>query len=152
MAVHPLPELDLTNEQPRRIEGVVVAVVTHVGPDGAAGLRYGDGSGAVAGRSLVPLGAADAGREVAVMFENGDPRRPFVIGRLEQAPAAAPSGRRVVIDGETVELSAEKEVVLRCGKSSITLTRSGKVLIRGAYLSSRSTGVNRIYGGSIQLN
>ena len=32
------------------------------------------------------------------------------------------------------------------------LTRAGKVLIQGAYLLSRSTGVNRIKGGSVQIN
>ena len=48
--------------------------------------------------------------------------------------------------------TANKQIVLKCGKASITLTRAGKVLIRGAYLSSRSSGVNRIKGGSIQLN
>ena len=42
--------------------------------------------------------------------------------------------------------------MLRCGKASITLTREGKVLIKGAYLSSRSSGVNRIKGGSVQIN
>jgi len=42
--------------------------------------------------------------------------------------------------------------VLRCGKASITLTREGKVLIHGSYISSRSTGVNRVKGGSVQLN
>ena len=30
--------------------------------------------------------------------------------------------------------------------------RAGKVLIRGAYLLSRSSGVNRIKGGSVQIN
>ena len=49
-------------------------------------------------------------------------------------------------------LSADKEIVLKCGKASITLTRAGKILIRGAYLLSRSSGPNRIKGGSIQLN
>jgi hypothetical protein len=42
--------------------------------------------------------------------------------------------------------------VLRCGKASITLTSAGKVLIRGTYVLSRSSGVNKIKGGSIQLN
>ena len=56
------------------------------------------------------------------------------------------------IDGERLEFSAEREIVLRCGKASITLTREGKVLIKGAYLSSRSSGVNRIKGGSVQIN
>ena len=49
-------------------------------------------------------------------------------------------------------LAAEKEIVLTCGKSSITLTRAGKVLIRGAYISSRSSGAHRIKGGSVQIN
>ena len=33
-----------------------------------------------------------------------------------------------------------------------TLTRAGKILIRGAYLLARSSGVNRIQGGSVQIN
>ena len=49
-------------------------------------------------------------------------------------------------------LTAEREIELRCGKSSLVLTRAGKVLIRGAYLLSRSSGVNRIKGGSVQIN
>ena len=49
-------------------------------------------------------------------------------------------------------LKAQQEIVLECGKASITLTRAGKVLIRGAYLLSRSSGVNRIKGGSVQIN
>ncbi|MEP7119602.1 MAG: hypothetical protein ABJE95_01785, partial [Byssovorax sp.] len=36
--------------------------------------------------------------------------------------------------------------------SSITLTRAGKILIRGAYVLTRSSGVNRIQGGSVQIN
>jgi len=55
----------------------------------------------------------------------------------------------VRVDGERVVFDAKKEIVLRCGKASITLTRAGKVLIRGAYLLNRSSGVNRIKGGSV---
>ena len=56
------------------------------------------------------------------------------------------------IDGDHVTLTAEKEIVLQCGKSSITLTKAGKIIIRGEYLLSRSTGVNKIKGGSVQIN
>jgi hypothetical protein len=56
------------------------------------------------------------------------------------------------VDGERLVFTAKKEIVLRCGKASITLTRAGKVLIRGIYLLSRSSGVNRIKGGSVQIN
>jgi hypothetical protein len=55
-------------------------------------------------------------------------------------------------DGERLIVTAKTQLVLRCGKASITLTNAGKVLIEGAYVSSRSTGVNRINGGSVQLN
>ena len=55
-------------------------------------------------------------------------------------------------DGERLMVSAKEQLVLRCGKASITLTKEGKVLIQGAYVSSRSSGVNRIKGGSVQLN
>jgi hypothetical protein len=55
-------------------------------------------------------------------------------------------------DGERLLLSARNQLVLKCGKASITLTREGKVLIQGSYVSSRSTGVIRIKGGSVQLN
>ena len=55
-------------------------------------------------------------------------------------------------DGRRVEINAEQEIVLRCGEASITLTRAGKILIRGEYVLSRSTGVNRIQGGAVEIN
>lgn len=58
----------------------------------------------------------------------------------------------VHIDGKRVVLEGQEEVVLKCGEASITLTRNGKVVIRGKYLLSRSSGVNRILGGSVQVN
>jgi hypothetical protein len=42
--------------------------------------------------------------------------------------------------------------VLRCGEASLTLTREGKILLRGTYLSSRATGVHRIQGGTVEIN
>lgn len=56
------------------------------------------------------------------------------------------------VDGEKVLIEGKKEVVLKCGEASITLTRAGKILIRGKYLLNRSSGVNRIMGGSVQVN
>jgi hypothetical protein len=53
---------------------------------------------------------------------------------------------------ERLELVAEREIVLRCGQASVTLTRAGKIILRGTYVLSRSSGVNRIAGGSVQIN
>ncbi len=58
----------------------------------------------------------------------------------------------VHVDGKRVVLEGQEEVVLKCGEASITLTRNGKVVIRGKYLLSRSSGINRILGGSVQVN
>jgi len=63
-----------------------------------------------------------------------------------------PGHVEVDADGERLVVTAKEQIVLRCGKASITLTKAGKVLIQGAYVSSRSSGVNRIKGGSVQLN
>lgn len=67
-------------------------------------------------------------------------------------PAADRLPFEATIDEDRVVLNAEKEIVLRCGKSSITLRKDGRVLIRGADVVSRSSGPNRIKGASVQVN
>ncbi len=59
---------------------------------------------------------------------------------------------KIYVDGKKVQIEGAEEVTFKCGKASITLTHSGKILIRGTYLLNRSTGVNRIMGGSVQVN
>ena len=114
------------------------------------------GTAAVRARSVVDLHGAHIGRQVVLMFEAADPVRPIVMGVLrggEGAPLSTmPPQVDVETDGSRMVVSAKEQLVLRCGKASITLTKAGKVLIQGSYVSSRSTGVNRIKGGSVQLN
>jgi hypothetical protein len=122
-------------------------LVTYSGQPGTAGLE---------GRTTLDLHSAHIGRDVVLMFEQGDPLRPIVVGCLRQPDVSSmphlPGHVEVDADGERLVVSAKNQMVLRCGKASITMTKSGKVLIEGAYVSSRSTGVNRVKGGSVQLN
>ena len=100
--------------------------------------------------------------KILIIFENDDPGLPIIIdaicdtldGQAESDAVAfqVQETEDVTIDGRRVTFDAKEQIELRCGKSSIILTRAGKVLIRGAYLLSRSTGANRIKGGSVQLN
>lgn len=138
-------------EPPPRIDGVVVGEVLAAGAPGGVRVTFpGAPEGGVAARAVAQLGPEDVGREVALMFEGGDPACPLVMGRMH-APGLArrPEARA---DGGRLEFEAEKEIVLRCGKASITLTRAGKILSRGAYVVSRSSGVHRIQGGTVQIN
>jgi hypothetical protein len=111
---------------------------------------------AVPARSTVILGDEQVGKEVALLFEGGDPHRPILIGPIQHPVKtrddADTDASSAEIDGERIVLAAKKEIVLKCGKASITLTKAGKVLIRGAYVLNRSSGVNRIKGGSVQIN
>jgi hypothetical protein len=106
----------------------------------------------VAALSILALDKSTVGREVVLMFEEGDPRRPVVMGLVEDRGAKRRPPVELLLDKKSFVFTAEHEIVLRCGKASITLTRAGKVLIRGAYILNRSSGVNRIKGGSVQIN
>jgi hypothetical protein len=114
------------------------------------------GTAAITARTTIDLLAEHIGDEVVLTFESGDPWKPIITGRIRK-PSAWPIAYQpaqvdVDADGQRLIVSAKEQLVLRCGKASITLTKAGKVLIDGSYVLSRSTGVNRIKGGSVQLN
>lgn len=147
----------------RPITGIVIGTLSETPDDGQPLVVYpGMPSGQpLAAISTADLGDAKSGREVALGFVNGDPAMPIILGLIETAVrqdnATKPETPEnqlvdVRIDGNRLTLSAEHEIVLQCGKSSITLTKAGKVILKGAYLSTHSTGVNRIKGGSVQIN
>lgn len=80
---------------------------------------------------------------------------PFPVSRNEvRTPAEIKRDdeNMVFVDGQRISIEGAEEVTFKCGKASITLTKSGKILIRGTYLLNRSSGVNRILGGSVQIN
>ena len=73
----------------------------------------------------------------------------------ERAAEAETSALPVIeadVDGRRVRLTARDEIVLQCGKASITLRRNGRVIVRGTYIETHSEGTNRIKGGQVQIN
>lgn len=117
--------------------------------------------GPLPARTVVPLAAHHAGRDILVAIaQSAEGGVPVVTGLLrEPAPAvAAPPAStqdppfEIEADGQRVVLEARQQLVLRCGAASVTLTREGKILLRGAYVSSRASGVHRIQGGSVEIN
>jgi hypothetical protein len=141
------------------VEGVVVGVLVALPADRTAPLVGFDGQpghDAIRARTTVDLTVDNVGQRVALMFERGDRRWPIVVGCLResrQESAPEPSTHvEVSSDGQRLLLTAKEQIVLRCGKASITLTSVGKVIVQGAYLSNRSSGVLRLKGSSVQLN
>ncbi len=109
----------------------------------------------VTARSTIALRREMLSTEVLVLFENGDPTRPIITGVLQDhlpLPALPQQGLSVYVDETRHVVTAEREIVLRCGDASITLTRAGKVIIQGTYIVSRSSGHNKIKGAAIELN
>ena len=129
-------------------------------------------NGPLAARSVVApdeatIREAVTNRQPALLlFEDGDPRLPIVVGLFPADPGAAlfgallapsravlpPKPTEARIDGKRVTLEGKDEVVLKCGDASITLKRDGKLILRGAYVETQATGVNRIKGGSVKIN
>jgi len=113
----------------------------------------------MAARTTVALRRSMVGAEVLVLYMDGDPARPVVVGVLQEGAGVcdsgappAPGALDVQLDDERLTLSAEREIVLRCGDASITLTRAGKVVIKGKYIVSRSSGYNKIKGATVDIN
>jgi hypothetical protein len=110
----------------------------------------------VRARTTIPLFQAQIGSTVVMLFEHGDPNRPIILGVLQDkrldAERIAPPSVAIRADHDRFVVTAEREIVLRCGESSITLTRAGKVIIIGKYVLSRSSGCNKIKGATVDIN
>jgi hypothetical protein len=100
--------------------------------------------------ATVPVTERNVGSSVTLLLPSDG--SPPIVNGVVRAAAPVADGVQVVLDGERLLLEADREIVLQCGKSSITLTREGKVVIRGADLLEASTGRHRIKGGTVEIN
>lgn len=156
-------------EHGQAVPGAGVCVGTLVGADPEGGLRVvypgQPEAGGLPARTTVIVAPQDAGRQVVLVFEEGDPYRPIVLGLLQARPvrtedtaadvvgSISPRARRHVrVDGERVQIEARRELVLQCGKSSITLRADGQVYVKGVKIVSRARGLHKIRGANVRIN
>jgi hypothetical protein len=142
-----------TNDSAGRYGVLCTGTVVAVDADGTMRVAVAGRSEALRARALAVISTSDLGKDVVLGFEGGMLDRPIVIGILGPSPFDdATDSAEITISSERLTLEGRAEVVIRCGPTSITLTESGKVLIKGEYVSSRATGTNRIRGGSVHIN
>jgi uncharacterized protein DUF6484 len=135
-----------------RIDGVVIGIF--LGFDDTSPLVVFPGNlveTAVAARSLTKLDASMIGAEVALLFQEGDPLCPLIVGKLVDSARRA-DAKQIVRDGELVHIVGNERIELRCGKSVIIMEKDGHITIRGTYVTSHASAANRIRGGSVNLN
>ncbi len=106
----------------------------------------------VPAHSLVPLSPENTGAQVALSI-GGALGQPLILG-LVWNPAQEHEEAASDVDPspEHVELSAQEQLTLRCGKASLTLTADGQVLLHGSYIGSHATGTQRIKGAAVRIN
>ncbi|MBN9073602.1 MAG: hypothetical protein J0H34_18830 [Rhizobiales bacterium] len=137
-----------------RIEGVVIGAFLGFG-EAAAPLVVFPGNPeevAVPARSLCELTQDMIGCEVALLFQDGNARKPLIVGRIVDPVRPSAAVPHVVRDGNHVRIDAEDRLELRCGKATIIMDSDGRITIRGGHITSHASGAQRIRGGSINLN
>ena len=165
---------------------IIIGTLTGIDTVGAALVNYPDAYDQdINAISTVEISRKHIGRQVALLFANGDPTQPVIMGLIHSPlqdmlenfeisltesvdeesdystasstasstiSSTALSHEETLIDGKRIVLEGKEEIVLKCGDASITLTKEGKITLRGKYLLNRSSGVNRILGSSVQVN
>lgn len=135
-----------------RIEGVVIGLFLGFGEDAPLVVFPGNPQEtAVAARSLAELTSDMIGAEVALLFQDGDPGRPLIVGRIVD-PQQRSNIPHIIRDGEQMRITANERIELRCGKATIVMEKDGHITIRGTYVTSHASAANRIRGGSVNLN
>ena len=148
--------------------GPCLGQIVQICENGRAKIDYpGNSVGPLVARSIIDMPESHddqrANIPVLIIFENEDPLLPIIVGivrdtlfRIEPSKeivlSPGRSKRDVVIDGEKMIIDAKQEIVLRCGKSSITLRKDGKIVLKGIQITSRAAATNKIKGGAVSIN
>lgn len=148
------------------IRGPLIGRVVRSSREGFTVDFPGNPHGPTFARSIVPLGdltqacEARARPEVLLLFEAERSDSPVIIGLLsgasetksETKKLGASERREALVDGRRVVLDAKDELILKCGKATIVMRRNGRIVARGTHVETDSEGVNRVKGGSVQIN
>ena len=146
-----------------KITGVSVGIIVSVQKEGQITVNFPDNPNPpVTARSIIRVSPADRDREILLTFDNGDPRRPIIVGFIQNLPVIEETSKTlilnrgslddIVLDGRRITFDAREEIILRCGDGSVKLRKDGTIIIKGINLVSRARAANRIKGASVSIN
>ncbi len=161
MAEHKVVSLERAKADPSVPQGATLGWIVRVDEDGIWVDTEDNPSGPLLSLNVVAisraeLDAAVSDRREAVLLFVAATGQPVLLGLRQPRPtleAELPTeDLAATLDGKRLHLEGQDEVVLRCGKASITMRRNGRIVIRGVQVESRATGRNRIKGGAVLIN
>ena len=109
-------------------------------------------------RCAAQLTEGHVGGRVALLFENGDPALPMVVGPIHNDQAdgelvhPALKGLTIRETDDRIEIQCRKAIGLKVGKSTIIITPAGRIIVRGRHVLNHASAVNRIRGASVKIN
>lgn len=145
----PLPAAD-TDTQPAAGSGLLPSVtlgtLADISPTGQPLVHWPTSlsHAPVPARSQVPVSPADRGRECTLVFANGDPTQPILLGLLQ--PDTSPAST------DPVQIQSDQSIRLQSGQATLELHADGRILLQGRYIRSQAYGPNHLVGGAIKLN
>jgi len=149
-------EIKTSNEIPPALDTVLENSNTKVSP-GLPSAHFGklvefDGTGypmvdyqghVYRANSLAPISRSQLGQRCALAFEDGDLRRPLILGVLWD-PAQSVQQEKVI--------QASESLTLECGQSSLELESNGTVRLKGVTVTTQAYGSNRVKGAAVKIN
>jgi len=160
--------VDVKRRKSSGVSGLCLGQIVQITDEGRALVDYpGNPAGPVEARSVVDASSMhlthrEESIPVLLGLEKGDPTLPIIIGIIHdtlypKTPSqeiALPIERPcdAILDGKKIVFDAKEEIILRCGKSSLTLRKDGKVIVKGTQLTSRASATNKIKGASVRIN
>jgi hypothetical protein len=126
----------------------------------------GNPGGPYQARSIVALDLPELGSAplpVLLFFEGPTAREPIILGVIRDTirhratpgtstPTSSGLRREILAGGRTIQVEADQEIVLRCGASSVSLRRDGKIVLKGVEIVSRASEANKIKGAVVKIN
>ncbi|MEM6405608.1 MAG: DUF6484 domain-containing protein [Pseudomonadota bacterium] len=147
----PLPETDTrprptTSSNP--LPSVTLGTLADISPTGQPLVHWPTSlsHAPVPARSQIPVSATDQGRECTLVFANGDPTQPILLGLLQ------PLDTTTTRTDNPVQIQSDQSIQLQAGQARLELHADGRILLQGRHIRSQAYGPNHLVGAAIKLN